>query len=148
MIGWIVLAVIVLFLGICFYALMKAQKAEQAKVAAMDPAEREIYVAERTARAEAARQARIERHRAAVARRKLDKGKVAISTVGKADGQPGLACPKCGGAQFKARRSTAARATIGAATVATGGIAGLGAAAVTRQKQVQCVTCGAKYMRG
>jgi ssDNA-binding Zn-finger/Zn-ribbon topoisomerase 1 len=54
--------------------------------------------------------------------------------------ESGVACPKCGGGQFKARRSTAGRLGI----VATG----LLAVPLTRQKQVQCVTCGTKYARG
>jgi hypothetical protein len=60
----------------------------------------------------------------------------------------GLACPKCGGTQFKARRSKGARVGIAATTIATGGLAGLGAAAVTKQRKVQCVTCGTIYERG
>lgn len=57
-----------------------------------------------------------------------------------------LACPVCGGGQFKARRSKAGRGLVAAATITTG-IGGVAAAAVTKQKQVQCVTCGTKYKR-
>lgn len=63
------------------------------------------------------------------------------------DGGVGLACPRCGGTGFKARRSTGARAGIVTTTVATGGLGGLAAAGVTKQKQVTCVTCGARYAR-
>ena len=52
----------------------------------------------------------------------------------------GLACPKCGGTQFKARRSGGARAGI----VATG-LVGL---AFTKQTKVACTTCGTIYQRG
>lgn len=61
-----------------------------------------------------------------------------ISVVGQT--AEGVACPKCGGAQFKTRRSTRARWGVAAT-----GLVGL---AATSQKQVQCVTCGTKYGRG
>jgi ribosomal protein S27AE len=51
-----------------------------------------------------------------------------------------LACPKCGGTQFHARRSNTKR-LIGAATVGA-------ASLLTSRSQVQCVTCGAKFKRG
>ncbi len=64
-----------------------------------------------------------------------------ISTVGTKGEVGGLACPRCGGTHFKARRSRAARyaggATLGVATLL-----------VTKQKQVTCVTCGTRYDRG
>ncbi len=62
-----------------------------------------------------------------------------ISEVGRRTSDAGLACPRCGGAAFKARRSAKARVGV----VATG-VAG---ALVTRQRrqQVQCVSCGARY---
>lgn len=142
--AWIFLGVLVAVVVLSLWVKNTADKAEQAKIDAMGADEREAYLRQKTiAAADRARNRQL-----AVQDRQLRKGKAPISSVGKAEGQAGLACPKCGGGQFKARRSTAARATIGAATVATGGLAGLGAAAVTRQKQVQCVTCGAKYMRG
>ncbi|MBV9293385.1 MAG: hypothetical protein JO222_13130 [Frankiales bacterium] len=62
-----------------------------------------------------------------------------ISSAGKVDGG-GLACPRCGGTQFKARRSTKARAGI----VMTGAVG----AVATRQTQVTCVTCGTRWKRG
>jgi DNA-directed RNA polymerase subunit RPC12/RpoP len=55
-----------------------------------------------------------------------------ISKVG-VQGQAGLACPKCGGTQFKAKRSA-------------GGKVGLGLLAP--KTRVRCVTCGAQYTRG
>ena len=62
-----------------------------------------------------------------------------ISEVG-VKGEGGLACPKCGGTQFQARRTKAARTGV-----VMGGLAG---AAMTKQKQVTCVTCGTIYKRG
>lgn len=55
-----------------------------------------------------------------------------ISKVG-VQGAGGLACPKCGGTQFKAKRSA-------------GGKVGLGLLAP--KTRVKCVTCGAQYTRG
>jgi hypothetical protein len=49
-------------------------------------------------------------------------------------------CPKCGGTQFKARRSNTKR-FVGAATIGVGTV-------LTSRSQVQCVTCGAKFRRG
>ena len=57
-------------------------------------------------------------------------------------------CPKCGGEQFKARRSGRARFGIGGATVATGGLAGAVAFGATKKTKVECVTCGTVYDRG
>lgn len=48
-------------------------------------------------------------------------------------------CPHCGGSQFKARRTKAARWGIFAT--------GAAGAVVTKQKKVQCVTCGTIYDR-
>jgi hypothetical protein len=70
-----------------------------------------------------------------------------ISVVGD-QSHLGLACPKCGGSQFKAKRSGKARAGIAVTTVVTGGIGGVAAAGVTRQTKVKCVTCGTEYQRG
>jgi len=74
----------------------------------------------------------------------LDRGgrvSARISTVGTKSEAGGLACPRCGGTHFKARRSRAARygggVTLGVATLL-----------VTKQKQVTCVTCGTRYDRG
>lgn len=58
-----------------------------------------------------------------------------------------LACPKCGGTQFKAKRSTKSRAGIVAGSAVTLGV-GLVAAAATKQTRVKCVTCGTEYQRG
>lgn len=52
-------------------------------------------------------------------------------------------CPKCGGTQFKARRSTGGRVK----TVVYGAVF-LPLAAIPKQTQVQCVTCGTKFTRG
>lgn len=62
-----------------------------------------------------------------------------ISQVGKVEGATGLACPKCGGNQFKARRSNGKRVALAPMAILT---------PLTSQNQVQCVTCGAKYGRG
>lgn len=48
----------------------------------------------------------------------------------------GLACPKCGGTQFKVRRRTSTKLAFGAMSL-------LGQA-----KHVRCVTCGTEYRRG
>lgn len=62
----------------------------------------------------------------------------------------GPRCPKCGGSQFKARRTLGQRLGIGAATVlsapVSAGAGGVAAAKVAKQK-VQCVTCGTFYER-
>ncbi len=70
-----------------------------------------------------------------------------ISEVARRDAS-GIACPKCGGTQFKARRTGAARAGITGAAVLTAGLGGLAGAAATKQKRVTCVTCGTRHMRG
>lgn len=57
----------------------------------------------------------------------------------------GLACPKCGGTQFKARRTAGDRTRIAAGTVTTG-VGGIFSARKNQQK-VQCVTCGTFYDR-
>lgn len=56
------------------------------------------------------------------------------------DGHP--ACPKCGGTQFKLRRTPGRRAGIGTATVLAGGV---GALAAAGKQKVQCITCGLFY---
>jgi hypothetical protein len=93
--------------------------AEIRKQSRMDPEERAAY----TAQIRAQRGTRTQR----------------ISEVG-TQVPGGLACPKCGGTQFKARRSNTKRVTL-AATAAI-------ATPLTRQTQVQCVTCGTKFKRG
>ncbi|QZN86944.1 hypothetical protein [Cellulomonas sp. C5510] len=60
------------------------------------------------------------------------------------DGAP--RCPKCGGVQFKARRTVGQRMKVGTATVMTGGAGGLVAAKAVKQR-VQCITCGTFYAR-
>lgn len=142
--AWIIVGLLLLLAIGSIWAKNDLAKKEKVKLDAMSLDERQAYLAEKARRAELARQRRVQ----AARQQKVDRGKVAISEVGRVEGQAGLACPKCGGGQFKARRSTAARVGVATTTVATGGLAGLGAAAVTKQKQVQCVTCGAKYMRG
>jgi hypothetical protein len=64
-----------------------------------------------------------------------------ISDVGERTAA-GLACPKCGGTQFKAKRSAAGK-TIG--TAATLGVAG---AFLAPKSRVKCITCGTEYRRG
>src|SRR5579859_341045 len=59
-----------------------------------------------------------------------------ISHAGTRSGGGGLACPKCGGTQFKAHRKTSTKLAFGAASL-------LGQA-----KWVRCVTCAADYRRG
>ena len=62
-----------------------------------------------------------------------------ISKAGNNNGD-GIACPKCGGTQFTAKRSMKAK-TLGVATVGVG-------AAVAPKSQVKCVTCGKMFKRG
>lgn len=62
-----------------------------------------------------------------------------ISKAGATD-EGGIACPKCGGTQFTAKRSMKAK-TLGVATVGVG-------AALAPKSQVKCVTCGKMYKRG
>ena len=62
-----------------------------------------------------------------------------ISKAGKQT-DAGIACPKCGGTQFKAKRSATAK-TLGVVTFGVG-------AALAPKSQVKCVTCGKKYFRG
>jgi len=50
-----------------------------------------------------------------------------------------LACPRCGGAQFKAKRSGKAK-MIGVVTI--------GGALLAPKTRVKCVTCGTEYLRG
>lgn len=101
--------------------------------------------------AEAAKRQAGERSQAA-AERKLDQTKTGgtvranISSVG--DRSSGiLACPKCGGTGFKAKRRGAAK---GAAWLMAPVTLGLTAAAmaVTPKTRVQCVTCKTEYLRG
>lgn len=59
-----------------------------------------------------------------------------ISAVGTKVEGAGLACPKCGGTQFKVQRKTSTKVAFGMASM-------LGNA-----KHVRCVTCGTRYLRG
>ncbi len=51
-----------------------------------------------------------------------------------------LTCPRCGGAQFTAKRSNKGK-VIGFTTLGVGGL-------IAPKSQVKCVTCGAMYKRG
>lgn len=72
-------------------------------------------------------------------RKRNDPAGKKISEVGDRS-DAGLACPKCGGTQFKAKRR-------GAAKLATGATLGVGALLVPKTR-VKCVTCGTEYVRG
>lgn len=52
----------------------------------------------------------------------------------------GLACPKCGGTSFKAKRSMTAK-TVGVVTFGVG-------AALAPKSRVKCETCGKVFLRG
>lgn len=58
----------------------------------------------------------------------------------------GIRCGKCGGTQFKARRTGSQRARIVAVGVLSGGLGAAGSARRNEQK-VQCITCGTFYPR-
>lgn len=66
-------------------------------------------------------------------RRTADRSK--LSEVG-VKTPAGLACPKCGGTQFKAGRKASTKLAFGFASL-------LGEA-----QHVRCVTCGTRYLRG
>lgn len=55
-----------------------------------------------------------------------------ISKVG-VKGQAGLGCPKCGGTQWKAKRSAGGKVALGL---------------LASKTRVRCETCGAQYVRG
>jgi len=62
-----------------------------------------------------------------------------LSEVGNTDsGQ--LACPKCGGTQFTAKRSTTGK-VVGITTLGVGGL-------LAPKSQVRCVACGMMFKRG
>lgn len=67
-----------------------------------------------------------------------------ISQVGKRDDGT-LACLRCSGTQFKAKRSGAAKGVAATGVFVAGPI---GLAALANASQVQCVTCGTVYGRG
>lgn len=62
-----------------------------------------------------------------------------LSTVG-VKGAAGLACPKCGGTQFTAKRSMTGK-VIGFSTLGVGGL-------LAPKSQVKCVACGTMFKRG
>jgi hypothetical protein len=62
-----------------------------------------------------------------------------ISQVG-AGGAAGLACPRCGGSGFQAKRSRAAKVLL----VPTVGVGTL----LAPKTRVKCITCGTEYRRG
>jgi hypothetical protein len=62
--------------------------------------------------------------------------------------EAGLACPKCGSTQFKAKRSARGKLIGGTVGVATLGVLGPAAAALAPKSQVRCVACGTTYKRG
>jgi hypothetical protein len=66
---------------------------------------------------------------------KADRKPQPISAVG-TETAAGLACPKCGGTQFKVQRKLSTKLAFGAASM-------LGQA-----RHVRCVTCGTQYQRG
>ncbi len=88
------------------------------------------------------------RHRKNAAKQQLAAGDrkidALISEIGdKSSGV--LACPRCGGNQFKTKRSGAVK---GAAVVGTLALGPLGLAALAKASEVKCVTCGTSYKRG
>lgn len=66
----------------------------------------------------------------------------------------GLACPRCGGAQFKTKRSVKWKAGLAGGAALTALSAGawapvlIASAATAKPKWVVCVTCGEVYNRG
>lgn len=67
-----------------------------------------------------------------------DRVRADISKVG--DRTPsGLACPKCGGTAFKAKRSRVAKLLLAPVPIAI---------AAAPKSRVRCVTCGTEYLRG
>ena len=67
-----------------------------------------------------------------------DRVRAEISQVG--DRTPaGLACPKCGGTNFKAKRSRGAKILLAPIPIAI---------AAAPKSRVKCVTCGTEYQRG
>jgi hypothetical protein len=80
---------------------------------------------------------------------KVQTSKQKLSAVG--DTSTGvLACPKCKGTSFKAKRSLGAKLALGTAGVVTLGVAPLGVAAagLAKKTRVKCTTCGTEYKRG
>ncbi len=75
-----------------------------------------------------------------------DRVRAAISEVGERS-VAGLACPKCGGTAFKAKRSRGAKLLMAPVAVTSLGVGLVGVAAL-RKTRVKCVTCGTEYLRG
>jgi hypothetical protein len=61
-----------------------------------------------------------------------------ISEVGNVT-EAGLACPKCGGTQFKAKRSRGAKVLLSPMAITI---------PLAPKTRVKCVTCGTEYRRG
>lgn len=66
-------------------------------------------------------------------------GRPKLSQVGRLTAG-GLACPKCGGTQFTAKRSATGK-VIGFSTLGVGGL-------IAPKSMVKCVTCGTMFKRG
>lgn len=118
------------------------------RLKAMEPAERQTFLAARSKRQADARQARSEKKQTKEASR-LANGTATnrkISEVGKREDGT-LGCPRCGSSQFKARKSTGKRTAIATTAVISGGITAV-AGLAAKKNQVQCVACGARYSRG
>lgn len=60
----------------------------------------------------------------------------------------GLACPQCGGTQWKAGRKAGKVGASVAVGLLIAPVAGLGLTALASSKVVRCVTCGATFKRG
>lgn len=71
-----------------------------------------------------------------------------LSQVGVRDEAGNLHCPHCGGTQFKARRSKGTRWGVAGASTVIAPVVGLASLAFLPQDEVQCITCGRRYMRG
>lgn len=120
------------------------EKRERERARRRDAATREREASkQRAARAEAKLIGSTNRAKGQI-RASDKKIKAPISQVGDRSGGT-LACPKCGGTNFKAKRSGKAKiASIGAAPL-TGGAS---LAGLAKASQVKCVTCGTYFKRG
>jgi hypothetical protein len=126
MIFWVLVAILAVAYGLWY---------------AVQPPEKKAEMRKRSLANQQARQKQ-------VAARKAASAPVPISQIGIRTGG-GLACPRCGGTNFKARRSTKGRAGIVGATLLTGGLLGTAAGAgLTKQAWVTCITCGSLFGRG
>jgi ribosomal protein S27AE len=86
-----------------------------------------------------------ERREAKRQRRDADPTGRPISEVGE-HSAAGLACPKCGGTQFKAKRRGLVKAAVAPTFVVP--FVGAAAFAAAPKSRVKCVTCGNEYQRG